>query len=65
MDDELNEKIRLKKFRDEAKNICHKNNNVNNISLMATYAEKVYFLDLFEIRFQLKSFFVSKIKLMR
>uniref|UniRef100_A0A0R3RXV6 Protein NRDE2 homolog n=1 Tax=Elaeophora elaphi TaxID=1147741 RepID=A0A0R3RXV6_9BILA len=42
MDGELNEKIRLKKFRDEAKTICHKDNNVNNISLMATYAEQMY-----------------------
>ncbi|MCP9264008.1 Golgi apparatus membrane protein TVP23 [Dirofilaria immitis] len=42
MDGELNEKMRLKKFREEAKNICRKNNNVNNISLMATFAEKLY-----------------------
>ncbi|KAL3995282.1 NRDE-2 necessary for RNA interference family protein [Acanthocheilonema viteae] len=42
MDGELNEKMRLKKFRDEAKNICYKNNNVINTSLMATYAEKMY-----------------------
>lgn len=47
MDAELSEKMRLKKFRDEAKNICHKDNNVSNISLMATYAEKVCFLDVF------------------
>ncbi|KAK6104450.1 NRDE-2 necessary for RNA interference family protein [Brugia pahangi] len=42
MDGELNEKVRLKKFRDEAKSICNMNNNVNNVSLMATFAEKMY-----------------------
>ncbi|EJD76128.1 hypothetical protein LOAG_16865 [Loa loa] len=42
MDGNLNEKMRLKKFRDEAKNICNRNNNVNNASLMATFAEKMY-----------------------
>uniref|UniRef100_A0A915PXI6 Uncharacterized protein n=1 Tax=Setaria digitata TaxID=48799 RepID=A0A915PXI6_9BILA len=41
MDCGLNEKTRLKKFREEAKNLCRKNNNVNNASLMATFAEKV------------------------
>lgn len=71
MDGELNEKMRLKKFREEAKNICRRNNNVNNTSLMATFAEKVCFFFFFGTSgqastVQLKSnFFTLKIEFIK
>lgn len=43
MDGELSDKTRLKRFREEAKNICNKSNNLHNASLMATFAEKACF----------------------
>lgn len=53
--DEFSEKAKLKNFRSVAKTIAAKNNNVANLSLMATFAEKVHFLwwylDIFKSRY--------------
>lgn len=42
MDSQLTDKMRFKKFREEAKILCCKDNNVSNASFMATFAEKVH-----------------------